>query len=233
MNTREAPYLHILKILNRYSIIYILLAIFTVFMFTTWLIQPIANEEEYQKLLTISAFIILFICGLILLIFTLKFNIHARAKKAWLIIAAAIFMWAIGEFSYIVNEFVLMTEDPIISDLFRFMGYPIFLLGLVMQWRLIEIQIKKIEAILFLMFFGLCLMAIFLMLNIELFFLESLKLEELFSTAAYPTLDLVLTFISGTILWKIKRNKMVFPWIILTLLLLNNMILNWQLVTVI
>ena len=203
--------MYILKILNRYSIIYFLLAIITVFTITAWLVQPF-SEEDYDNLLTISAFIIFFICGLILLIFMLKFNIQAQAKKAWLLTAAAIFSWAIGEFFYILYEFVLKAEDPLIGDLFRLLGYPIFILGLVMQWRTLEIQIKKVEALLFFILFGLCLIAILTVLNVPLLLLDT----ESILIAAYPTLDLFLTFISGMIGWKVKRKKMVFPWVIFT-----------------
>ena len=189
--------------------------------------QPF-SEEDYDNLLTISAFIIFFICGLILLIFTLKFNIQAQAKKAWLLTAAAIFSWAIGEFFYILYEFVLKVEDPLIGDLFRLLGYPIFILGLVMQWRTLEIQIKKVEVLLFVILFGLCLITILTVLNVPISLLNSETFTESILIAAYPTLDLFLTFLSGMIFWKVKRSKMVFPCVILTLLLVNNMGLNWQ-----
>lgn len=71
--------------MNRYSIIYLLLALITVFTITAWLVQPF-SEEEYSNLLNFSAFIILSICGLILLIFIFKMaDIPAQAKKGLVI----------------------------------------------------------------------------------------------------------------------------------------------------
>ncbi len=193
-----------------------------------WLIQPIASEEDYQNLLTICAFIILFFCGLILLIFTFKFNIHAQAKKAWLFIAIATFSWAFGELTTILSELVLQGEGQIIGDLFRLIGYPIFFLGLIMQWRILEVQVKKLEVVIFLALFIICLSLVLTMLNIPILSFDSDTLSETVLTAVFPTMDLVLTFISGIILWKVKRRKLIFPWIILTLLLVNNMVINWQ-----
>ena len=191
--------------MNRYSIIYFLLALITVFIITAWVVQPF-SQEDYERLLIISVFIIFSICGLILVTFALKFNIQAQAKRAWLLIATAIFSWAIGELSRIL---LLEMENQWISDLFRLLGYLIFVLGLVMQWRILEIQIKKIEILIFVALFGLCLVAILLMLNVPIL-LDSKPFEKILLTAAYPTIDLFLTFFSGAILWKVKRPEINF-----------------------
>ncbi len=97
-----------------------------------------------------------------------------------------------------------------------------------MQWRILEIQVKKLEAVIILALFGLCLILVLAMLNIPIVFLNSETIIESLITAIYPALDLLLTFFSVVVLWKVKRRKLVFPWIILTLLLANNMIINWQ-----
>ncbi|UCG04216.1 MAG: hypothetical protein JSW11_09570 [Candidatus Heimdallarchaeota archaeon] len=158
--------------------------------------------------------------------FVLKFNIQAQAKRAWLLIAAAIFTWAIG----ILYNYILQTEaeESIIGGLLRIIGYAIFFLGLVMQWRTMEVQVKRVEVLLLLLLFGVCLAIILiLILNIPIA-IDVESLTEALLIAAYPILDLILTFISGVILWKVKRKKIVFPWVVLTLLLVNNMVLNWQ-----
>ncbi|MFX0124514.1 MAG: hypothetical protein ACFFAE_12850 [Candidatus Hodarchaeota archaeon] len=209
--------------LNRYSLIYFLLALITVFAITAWLMQPF-RPEDYENLLAISGFLILVICGLILVCYVLKFNIQAQAKIAWLLIAAAIFSWAIS----ILYNYVLQTEEPIIGGLLRLLGYAIFFLGLVIQWRTMEVQVKRMEVFLLIILFGVCLVTILiLILNIPIV-INMETLIEAIILAAYPIMDFCLTFISGVILWKVKRKKMVFPWVVLTLLLVNNMVLNWQ-----
>lgn len=187
--------------------------------------QPFSSED-YENLLAISGLIIFVICGLILVAFVLKFNIQGQAKRAWLLIAAAIFSWAIG----ILCNYVLQTEvkEPIIGELLRIIGYAIFFLGLVMQWRTMEVQIKRVEVLLLLILFGVCLATILiLILNVPII-VDVETLTETLLIAVYPIMDLFLTFISGFILWKVKRKKIVFPWVVLTFLLVNNMILNWQ-----
>ena len=204
------------------------MALITVFIITAWLIQPF-SPEDYKNLLAISGFVIFVICGLILVGFVLKFNIQAQAKRAWLLIVAAIFTWAIGIFyDYILQVEV---EEPIIGNLLRIVGYIIFFLGLVMQWRTMEVQVKRVEVFLLLLLFGVCLVTILiLILNIPIV-IDMESLIETLILAAYPIFDLILTFISGVILWKVKRKKIVFPWVVLTLLLINNMVLNWQYIT--
>ncbi|MHA2224350.1 MAG: hypothetical protein ACXAC8_04060 [Candidatus Hodarchaeales archaeon] len=64
--------------------------------------------------------------------------------------------------------------------------------------------------------------------NIPINLVDSDTLNELLSSAGYPTLDLLLTFFSGIILWKIKRRKIVFSWAVLTLFLLNNVVIHLQ-----
>lgn len=141
----------------------------------------------------------------------------------------AIFSWALGELTNLFFEFVLQTstENQFIPDFLRLVGYPIFILGLIMQWRIMEIQVKKLEAVIILALFGLCLIAILVMLNIPIL-LDSKTITESLVLAIYPAMDLLLTFFSVVILWKVKRKKLVFPWIILTLLLANIMVINWQ-----
>lgn len=190
--------------------------------------QPF-KPEEYENLLALSGFIIFLICGLILVTFVIKFNIQAQAKRAWWLIAAAIFSWAIGDLLFFLeNSYSLPVEDPIIGGLLLLIGYMIFFMGLVMQWRAMEVQVKKLEVVLLLSAFGVSLVTILvLILNIPL--VDDLEtLIETIILAAYPIMDLLLTFISGVILWKVKRTKVVFPWVILTLLLIDNMVINWQ-----
>ena len=123
---------------------------------------------------------------------------------------------------------VLQGGVQYISVIFRLIGYPIFFLGLVMQWRILEIQLKRLEAVVLLAIFIICLILILTMLEIPILSIDSETLSEAVLVATFPTMDLFLTFISGIILWKVKRGKMIFPWVILTLLLVNNMVLNWQ-----
>ena len=212
--------------MNRYSIIYFLLALITVLLIIAWLVQPF-KPEEYEDLLTISAFIIFALCGLILLAFVLKFNIQAQAKKAWLLIAAAIISWAIGELTQILSNYLLQVDQPQFWGILRVIGYTIFFLGLIMQWRTMEVQVKRVEVLILVLLFGICL-AIVLTLILDVPLIDMDSLVQTVQMTVFPIMDLLLTFISGTILWKVKRKKIVFPWVVLTFLLVNNMVLNWQ-----
>lgn len=212
--------------MNRYSIIYFLLALITVLLIIAWLVQPF-KPEEYEDLLTISAFIIFALCGLILLAFVLKFNIQAQAKKAWLLIAAAIISWAIGELTQILSNYLLQVDQPQFWGMLRVIGYTIFFLGLIMQWRTMEVQVKRVEVLILVLLFGICL-AIVLTLILDVPLIDMDSLVQTVQMTVFPIMDLLLTFISGTILWKVKRKKIVFPWVVLTFLLVNNMVLNWQ-----
>ncbi|MFX1514883.1 MAG: hypothetical protein ACFFC6_01105, partial [Promethearchaeota archaeon] len=223
---KEAFPLYVIKISNRYSIIYFLLTLITVLIITAWLVHPF-SPEDYETLLTISGFIIFTIFGLILLAFVLKFNIQAQARKAWLLIAAAMFSWALGELAQIISNYLLQVDQPLLWGTLRLTGYAIFFLGLIMQWRTLEVQVKRVEVVLLVLLFGACL-AIILTLILDISLIDMDSLTQTIQVTVFPIMDLLLTFISGVILWKVKRTKIVFPWIVLTLLLVNNMILNWQ-----
>ncbi len=185
--------------------------------------QPFSSED-YKNLLAISGFILFVICGLILIAFVFKFNIQAQARRAWLLISAAIFSWAISIFYN--NILQAEVEEPLIGILLRHLGYVIFFMGLVMQWRTMEVQVKRGEILLLLILFGVRLVTVLILILKIPIIVDMETLAETLLIAAYPIMDLILTFISRVVLWKVKRKKMVFPWIVLTLLLVNNMVLN-------
>lgn len=99
-------------------------------------------------------------------------------------------------------------------------------MGLVMQWRTMEVQVKRGEILLLLILFGVRLVTVLILILKIPIIVDMETLAETLLIAAYPIMDLILTFISRVVLWKVKRKKMVFPWIVLTLLLVNNMVLN-------
>jgi len=73
-----------------------------------------------------------------------------------------------------------------------------------------EVQVKRVEVVLLILLFGVCLSIVLtLILDVPLIDMDSLTQTS--QMTFFLIMDLLLTFISGVILCKVKRKKIVFP----------------------
>ncbi|MCX6680324.1 MAG: ATP-binding protein [Methanothrix sp.] len=192
-------------------------------------------SERNENLLPIKDVFVTMISGLAAtaLFYTAR-RLVGRARKAWIMIAAAMLFNTLGDLSWSVIEFVLHQNPfPSFADIGYLMFYPLFALGI---FLLPEVPFSPREKIKILLDAGIVIVSITLVfwvlliapivISIEVFDLESAV------SLAYPVMDLLLFIALIELLYRKLDSRGQGPIIILALssaiLILTDVIFSIQ-----
>ncbi len=142
--------------------------------------------------------------------------------KIWLLIGLGSLGDCLGEIFYTYYD--LFTEEapfPSIADVFYYLAYIPFILGLILEMRLLKINLPTIDKIVItILYIAVC---VFVLVTVVIMPIADIDLNntqsryEYFLTALYPIFDLVVILCVLIVFMKLRHGKINTAWILLLL----------------
>jgi hypothetical protein len=159
------------------------------------------------------------------------------AGKVWLLLAIGMLGWTIGEIIYIYYElFTDIAPFPSIADLFYLLAYIPLSIGLILQLRIIKVELPNKEKIITaIIYIAICVLVIITVIILPILEIYPIPEEETlvyFVSFLYPIFDLLLIFCVVIVFVKFRHGKINMAWILLLVGFLcdtfGDILFNWQ-----
>lgn len=143
-------------------------------------------------------------------------KLQDSTAKKWVFLTAGVFLFLLGEVSWLVCEVVLGVDPfPSIADIFWLAGYIPFLIGLIIAIRETRVSLLSARTLFLFMVIG-CVIAVSLVFLIQPIFKSTeISLVEKLLDLAYPLLDLILIILTLVLLILYEKGSLGKPWLII------------------
>ncbi|MFW9906829.1 MAG: hypothetical protein ACFFFH_21170, partial [Candidatus Thorarchaeota archaeon] len=187
----------------------------------------------FQDVVTIAS---AFLAFLFLLCVAILYKPSTKAGKVWLLFSLGYLAWTIGETIYSYYElFTDIAPFPSMADFFYLIAFLPISIGLILQARLIKIQLSTQEKIIIILLFitisMIVIIAVILLPIQEAYPIPEEEKFAYFIGMLYPICDLILILCVLIVFFKLRHGKITVAWILLLVGFLfdtiGDILFNW------
>jgi hypothetical protein len=182
----------------------------------TWFAGMDATLLLSFSTLMVNAGLVLSVVFLLVLGATYRFS--STMGKVWGVLGLGMALWLAGEVTYFTFALQGLEPFPSIADIFYYLAYIPLTIGLVMQMRLLKLDLKTSEKAviaLFSLIAGAAIVFFALYPAIQKLLAEALDLVGILAGSMYPVLDIVLLSCVFIVSAKLRHGKLNAAWILI------------------